>query len=274
MYTNIGPARDMLELQGGSGEMIALVRVVQAVKATEPDDVDYTYSTKSLVFDPNAEQEKEDIYSVREKVTEDLKKLAAMKTAKSRADEFIGLVSDGDWEGTVEKFNEMYGKETQPDPNDPNMPVAKTFELENLTRMRIISQENLDALAALNEGNPAARYFANERNKSSMLVKQLYSLIPADSNSVENLPLIMEFKPDMTYFCIKNLTVKRLWKEDYEKVKSMRLFTEENIQSQNLAVIHFNPVNILKRTNFKLVDAEEPESTAPAESEEAPEEDS
>ena len=267
MYMNIGPVRDLLELQGGTGEMIALARVVQAIKATEPDNVDHTFSIKPLVFDPNAEQEKEDIYSVKEKVVEDLKRLAALKTAKSRAEEFIGAVSNGDWQGTVDKFNEMYGKETRLDPNDPNSPVTKTFEVENFPGMRIISKEKLDALAALNEGNPGSQYFANERIKSSLLVKELSSLIPADSNSVKNPPLIMEFKPDMTYYCIKNLTINRLSKEDYNKIKTMRLFTEDNIQSQNLSVVHFNPENILKRMNFKLVNAKESQSTAPAESE-------
>jgi hypothetical protein len=266
MYMNIGPARDTLELQGGTGEMIAIVRVVEAVKATEPNNVDYTFSIKPLVFDPNAEQEKEDVYSVKEKVIEDLKKLAALKTAKSRAEEFIGVVSNEDWQGAADKFNEMYGKETKSDPNDPNSPVTKTFQVENFTGMRIISKDKLDALAALNKGNPAAQYFANERIKSSSLVKELHSLIPADSNSVKNLPLIMEFKPDMSYFCIKNLTIKRLWKEDYDKIKTRRLFTEDNIQSQNLSVIHFNPENILKRMNFKLVNAKESTSTAPVES--------
>ncbi len=270
MYMNIGPARDMLELQGGSGEMIALVRVAQALKATEPNNVDYTFGIKSLVFDPNAERAKEDVYSVKEKVIEDLKKLAALKTAKSRAEEFIGAVSNGDWQVTADKFNEMYGKETKSDPNDPNSPVTETFQVENFTGMRIISKDKLDALAALNEGNPGSEYFANERIKSSSLVKELHSLVPADSNSVENLPLIMEFKPDMSYFCIKNLTIKRLWKEDYDKIKTRRLFTEDNIQSQNLAVIHFNPENILKRMNFELVDAEQ--EPAEPEKPEVPEE--
>ena len=250
--------------------MIALVRVVQAIKATEPNNVDYTFSIKPVVFDPNAEQEKEDVYSVKEKVIEDLKKLAALKTAKTRAEEFIGMVSNGDWEGAVDKFNEMYGKETLSDPNDPNSPVTKTFQVEDFPGMRVISKEKLDALTALNEGNPGSQYFANERLKSSSLVKELYSLIPADSNSVKNLPMIMEFKPDMTYFCIKNLTIKRLSKEDYDKIKTRRLFTEDNIQSQNLSVVHFNPENILKRMNFKLVNAKESKPTEPVQSEAPP----
>ncbi len=266
---NIGPARDMLELRGGSGEFVGFVKIVEALKATEPDDVDYTFGTESIILDPNEDEKEDDVYSVKEKVIEDLKKLEAMETAKSRAEEFIGMVSDEDWQSTVDKFNEMYGKDTQDDPNDPNMPKTETFELENLTGLRMISKARLDALAAQSEGHPAARYFTNERNKSILFVNELYSYIPADSNSPEDLPFIMEFKPDMGYYCIKDLTVKRIWKEDYDKIKTRRLISEDSVQSQNMAVIHFNPENILKRMNFKVVVEEESEET-PAEPEEQP----
>ena len=267
-YANIGPVRDMLSLQGASGEIIALVRVVQAVKATEPDDINHTFSTRSVLLDPNDQETKEDIYSVKEKVAEDLKKLAALETAKSRAEEFIGMVSNEDWQSTIDNFNKMYGQEGEHDPNDPNLPKMETFKLENLTGLRMISKATLDALAAQSESNPAAQYFANERSRSSMLVEQLYSLVPADSNSVQNLPFIVEFKPDMSYYCIKDLTIKRLWKEDYDKIKAMRLYTEDNVQSQSLGAIHFNPENILKRMNFKLIEEDEPtEPNTPAVSE-------
>jgi len=267
-YANIGPVRDMLSLQGASGEILALVRVVQAVKAAEPDDINHTFSTRSLLLDPNDQETKEDIYSVKEKVTEGLKKLAALETAKSKAEEFIGAVSNEDWQSTIDKFNEIYGQKAEHDPNDPNLPGTETFQLENLTGLRMISKATLDALAAQSESNPAAQYFVNERSRSSMLVEQLYSLVPADSNSVQNLPLIVEFKPDMSYYCIKDLTIKRLWKEDYDKIKARRLYTEDNVQSQSLAAIHFNPENILKRMNFKLIEEDEPtEPNTPAVSE-------
>lgn len=270
MYLNIGPARDMMELQGGSGEFIGLVKIIEAVKATEPNNVDHTFSTEPIVLDPNEVDTEDNIYSVKEKVVEDLKKLAAMETAKSRAEEFFGLASNGDWQSAVDTFNDKYGKDTQDETNDPNLPKTETFQLENLTGMRMVSKARLDALAAQSEGHPAARYFTNERNKSILLVKELFSHIPADSNSVENLPFVMEFKPEMTYYCIKDLTIKRLWKEDFDRIKTRRLLSEESIQSQNLAVIHFNPENILKRMNFTLVVAEEEPEETPAEPEELP----
>jgi glucuronate isomerase len=81
----------------------------------------------------------------------------------------------------------------------------------------------------------------------------------------------MEFKPDMSYYVVKELSVKRLYQEDYDKSKATRIFREEYIQSQSLAAIHFNPENILKRMNFRAVGTEEEttDANAPAESEAA-----
>jgi hypothetical protein len=270
MYMNIGPARDMMELQGGSGEFIGIAKIIEAAQATEPESVDFTFGTESIILDPNEDETEDNVYSVKEKVVEDLKKLAAMEIAKSRVEEFIGSVSNEDWQSTVDKFNDKYGKDTEDETNDPNVPKIETFQLENLTGMRMVSKARLDALAAQSEGHPAARYFENERNKSILLVKELYSHVPADSNNVENLPFIMEFKPDMTYYCIKDLNIQRLWKEDFDSIKTRRLFSEDSVQSQNLAVIHFNPENILKRMDFILVATEEEPEETPAEPEEPP----
>ena len=92
-----------------------------------------------------------------------------------------------------------------------------------------------------------------------------------DSLTSKSLPLVMEFKPDMSYYVIRNISIKRLWKEDFEKMKATRLFREDYVQSQSLAVIHFNPENILKRMNFRFIRTQEDTADAntPTESEAA-----
>ncbi len=278
MYTNIGPARDMLSLQGALGEIIALMRVTQAIKAAEPESLNETFSTRSLVLDPNDLETGEYVYSVKEQVTEDLKKLAVLETTKSKANEFIELASKEGWEGAIKKYNDIYGKNEEQDPNDPNTPeiadaqntTQETFKLENLTGLRRISKATLEVITLQSEGNPAAQYFANEHKRSSLLVEQFYSLVPADSNNIKAQPLVMEFKPEMSFYCIKDISIKRIWKEDYDKLKAKWLYTEDNVQSQSLAAIHFNPENILKRMKFRIIRTEEStEPNAPAGPEEA-----
>lgn len=259
LYENIGPAIDLLSRMlkptaGSSGQIMALVRVIQAVKASEPQGIDQTFSIKTLDLEPEpnaADPNNTKIYSVKEKVTEDLNKLAAMDTAKSKAEEFIGLATKDGWDSALGKFNEIYPPKAESEPN--------TFTLENLTGLRRLSGAVLRTLAVQGSGSPVADIIVNERKKQAEFVAQLYSLVPPDSNTPAKLPVIMEFKPDMSFYCLKNLTVNRLYQEDFEKIKARRLFREDYAQAQSLVAVHFNPENILKRMNFIRVSEDENE---------------
>ena len=259
MYENIGPARDVrTQIQGYTGTNMVLVRVIDAEKASEPESINQTYSKSTLKLeqdqanegDPNKSDEgrlgTEDVYSVKEKVAEDLKKLAAMDTTKSKAEEFIGLAVKDGWESAVEKFNELSRQQTKQDESDPNV-----FELQNFTNISRDSCIALETWAVQNAGNPAAQSLINGRKNNGRLIDQLYSLVPQDSNSIDSTPLVLEFKPDMSYYCLKNISVKRFEQEQYETIKAIQIYREEHIQSQSLAAVHFNPENILKRMDFR-----------------------
>jgi hypothetical protein len=282
IYQNIGPLKDLLGspwagLMDTSGQIMAIVRVIKTAKAEEPQSIDQTFSIKSPSFDPDKKDE-EDIYSVREKVTEDLNKLNAMEIAKNKAEEFITAATKDGWDKTIDKFNELYGKKTAKDPNVPDADklsiedekLTEPFKMQNLPGMRRISKAMLQTMAAQSAGNPAASAFLNGRRRQQQLIEKLYSLVPQDSNSVETLPVVIEFKPDMSFYCIKNLSIKRLSLQDYETIKGTKLQREDYIQSESIAAVHLNPENILKRMNFKPAETDEPEDEdAPEEAEAA-----
>jgi len=257
MYENIGPLKDITtQITGRTTDRImAIVRVIQAVKASEPETINQTFSTATLRLDENHRQS-EDIYIVREKVVEDLKKLAAMDTVKSKAEEFIELAEKNGWENTVEKFNELYGRRDEQSQRDPNLnqneikDIREPFKLQNLTNLQRISSMALRTLAVQNAGSPHTQFLLNEAEKRKRLINRLYSLVPQDSNTIDAVPLVLESKPDMSCYCIKSISVKRLNQQDYEQSKAMQVFREDFIQSQSLAPVHFNPENILKRMNF------------------------
>jgi hypothetical protein len=260
MYENIGPARDFL------AQMMVVVRVSEAHKASEPESINETFSTSSLEFDPNEEDSDDDVYSVKEKVAEDLKRLRAMQITKSRAEEFMDMAAKDGWDNALAKFNELYGQQEDRLPDDPNV-----FRLQTLSDLRRMPTALLETLKVQNQGNPAAPFFISERKKERLFVNQLYSLAPADDNVVEVLPRVMEFKPDLSCYVIKSISIKPLYKEQYEKIKAMRLYREDLVQSQSLAAVHFNPENILKRMNFgpAKVSEEPADANSPAESEAA-----
>jgi len=271
MYQNIGPLKDLWGSQWSgfkdtSGQILALVRVIKTAKAAEPESIGQTFSTKSLTFETDAKDDAEDVYSVREKVAEDLKKLTAMETAKNKAEEFISQAAKDDWDSTIDKFNELYGKKDTGEPNEPDASenVAEPFKLQNLAGMRRVSKAALQTMAAQSAGNPSAPLFLSGRKKQQRFLEKLYSLVPQDSNSVDTVPLLMEFKPDMSFYCIKNLSVKRISLQEYEKIKAMRLQAESYVQSESMVVVHFNPENILKRMGFKPAQTEEAEEAEEA----------
>jgi hypothetical protein len=274
MYKNIGPLKDYLSaprasLMDTSGQIMALVRIIKTEKAAEPQSIDLTYSTKSPSFDPY-KQDEETLFSVREKVTEDLKKLAAMKIAKNKAQEFIAAAKKDGWDGTIDKFNKTYGKKTNSAENS-GQDLTKPFKLQNRPAMRRISETTIQTMTAHSIGNPMAQQFLNGRRKQQRFVDKLYSLVPQNRTSAPVLPLIMEFKPDLSYYCVKNLSIQRINLEDYQRIKGMLLQREDYVQSESMVAVHFNPENILKRMKFERVETDESEDKEKETTEEAEE---
>jgi len=262
MYENIGPLRDLY------GKIIALVRVIKAEPASEPQNINQTFSTDGLILDTNEQPKSENTYSIREKVAEDMKKLAAMDTTRNKAEEFIKLTAKDGWDSAFNKFNDLYGtpfllsQESTGAKKDPNEPDV--FRVQSLTDLQRISNAMLGTLAVQNASNPALQLVINGGAKQARFIYQLYSLVPQDSNTVDNAPLIMEFKPDMSFYIIKDISVKRLDQAEYEKIKAKRLYREDHIQSQSAAAVHFDPENILKRMSFRWAERYEETTDANA----------
>ena len=171
---------------------------------------------------------------------------------RAKAEEFLNLVEMDDWDKATGVFEKLYGRYEGREENDPN-----AFRLQNEIGLRRVSLDILETLAIQNQGRPAMGLRLNEIKNNKRYADQLYSLVPADSNTVEELPVMMEYKPDLKVLVIKDISIKRMWKEQYDQVKAMSTFRQENGQSQSLAAVHFNPANILKRVNFELVETEQ-----------------
>jgi len=281
LYENIGPLSDITAQITGqtAGKIMAVVRLLEAKKASEPESVDQSFSKASITLDEEQQKSPQDVYSVREKVVEDLKKLEAMDTTKRKAEEFINLIMEVGWEDATDKFNELYGQQQKQDITETNLlgtkdqvtDLSKPFKMEDATNLKRISSMTRKTLAILSEGNPAAELLTSGFERQGLFIEQLHSLIPPDSNTVDNVPLILEFKPYMSYYCLKNVSINRLNQNQYEIIKAMRIYKESFVQSQSLAPVHFNPENILKRMNFRLVkEAQDPKRTPEATDANAP----
>ncbi len=254
LHENIGPVRDILE------EMVLAVRVIEARKADEPESADQSFSKKTITLE-HQQAADEKVYSVKEKIIEDLKTLAAMDSAKNKAEEFIAVAAKNGWEKTIDKFTMRYVKKAKTD-TDPN-----TFEMQKLRNLRRISSMALETLAIQSQGNSLAQIMLEARKKEDMFAEKLYSLVPQNAETIDNLPLVLEFKPALSYFCLKDISISRVDEEQYGRAKAIRAYKEDFVQSQSLSVVHLNPENIIKRTNFRLAKQQAPaDANAPAKS--------
>ncbi len=264
MYASIGPARDPMVAAAPelSDQIMLLARVVDAQADAVPDSVDVTYSTRTLSLGETEQEDK--TFSLREQVVEDVRKLAAWETTGTRAEEFMALATSDGWDKAIAQFNQLYGEQAKPDPNDPNV-----FELDRLPSLQRISNAELQVLATQVANSPGAERFLNEARVESRLADRLYALASTEDDAAPKLPAILEFKPNQSYYVLKNLSVERLDREQFQRMKGMLLRQEDYSQAQSLAVVHLNPENILKRMNFRPArQADEPaeaETGPPAE---------
>lgn len=254
MYENIGPMRET-----PVNETLVLARIIDAQKASEPDDIDRTYSKKTLQLDDKPSQS-EQTYSVKEAVAEDVKLLKAMQVAETAAQEFAGLVQAEDWEKLSEQFNERYAARS-----DPNDDSPWPFRLQHLPGLQRISTLDLTIFRLFVAGIPGRQSLISDRERYKGLMDKLYSLLPSDKQTVENLPLVVEYRPYRSFYVIKSLSRKLISRGEYEKAKAGEAFTEDNIVAQSLAVLHFSPENIRKRMNYRPAGqrTQQPESGKP-----------
>ncbi|HUV40245.1 MAG TPA: hypothetical protein VMW23_00460 [Sedimentisphaerales bacterium] len=245
MYETIGPVKD------AAGRIMAVVRVVQAEKARAAEAIDTTLSKETITLD-DAPAEAAENYSVKEKVTEDLKKLAAMQTVKANAEQFVRVVTEKGWEKAIEQFNELHTSQT--DSTDKTASESEPFRLQTFPSVRRVSKDTLDTVAAQTSGDPMAQYMLKYSSKERLLVDKFYSLLGEGQDQRQSASLIVEFKPDMSYYVVKNISINRIDQQQYEQMKGPRTFREDIVQSQSLAAVHFGPANILKRMDFRLVE--------------------
>jgi hypothetical protein len=263
LYENIGPLKDGREVMlGYSGRNMMLARVIEAEKAAEPQSINEKINKQTVVFgeQPTIEENES---SVRDIVVEDLKRFAARYIARTRSREFIREANETGWDAAIEKFNDLYRKTVAKAENDANA-VQKPFSLQSRTGRRRISEAQLAALASRYKGDPMGRNLLERAKDERIFMNELYALVPEDANTLAGPGAIMEYKPEMSYYCVKNITIHRLSEDEFDRIKAASAVDEESRKMQALAAVYYNPANIVKRMNFSVI--KEQQETVPASS--------
>jgi len=253
LYETTGPFTDY------ESNTVMLARIVEVSPAHQPEDIDTIY-TKDMVDAGDPDASIAEIFSVREKIISDLSMLGAMDTTGQKAQELIAMAKNQGWEKALETFNKTYSaqSEFQDEPN--------AFSISELNNATIPTMYSIETLNTIGQGRIFSDVLYNSALKERMLVENIYNLLPEDANSLK-APASFEFKPTMSHIVVKDLSVSQIDINQYEQSKSRRAFQYDFMESQSVALIHYNPENILKRTRFRRVEIEEaPTATVDANS--------
>lgn len=238
LYENLGPVKDSL------GELLVLARIVDAQKATEPSSLQQTFSKETLQLDQEPPG-KPPTYLLTEAAARDVRLLQAMDRTRQQAEEFVELAQSGSWDQATEQFNQRHTG------GDPNNPGPRPFRVQRWQGTRRISNEDMQLYKLHTAADPRARTLVANRWLDKERIELIYSLLGGGKNSPENLPLVVEHKPERCYYAIKSLSRQFVSREQYEKSKAQAAFTQDSITAQSLGFVHLNPQNILKRMNYR-----------------------
>ncbi|MFI4911412.1 MAG: hypothetical protein ACIAQZ_07070 [Sedimentisphaeraceae bacterium JB056] len=230
IYQNIGP------MQGMYPKTLALVRVVDYKTAQVPENIDAAYDiTKSEITG----QPKEEIFTVKEAVSDDCKTLMAMETAKVKAEKFIETAGD-DWEAAKEAYN----KDAEND----------IFVNDMKDRNRV-SELDIQKARTQAKASSMAMNRLEYTIKNKMMMDKIYEMKDAQ------LPAVAELPASKSVIAVKNVEVTKPTTEDYDSAKKETASAIESTASIKAAFIQLNADNIIARTNFEYVKDEEKADT-------------
>ena len=235
MFASVGPLLDNM------GSVMATIRVIDAVKASVPQDVNFSYQRNLPQLSENI-QLSENTYSLKEQVQKDCKNLAAFAVAEQKAQEFMTAVKADGWEKAIKKFNADY----QAKAADSN-----TFDMQKWADKTRISRWDMEMAKAAMSSSPAAERYINQGIVYGKLIDAFYSQFKGDSPEAANLPLMIKFEPQMSCFAVKSLSRTFAPIESYESKRQEFAYSKDYIIGQSMAFEFFMPDNITKRLNLR-----------------------
>lgn len=242
LYETLGPAQQ----QRGpdtTGEVMAIVRIVDAVGPTEPVDVNESYDNTTTSLEPNSPRQ---VFSVRERLASDIRQLRAYQLARQKAEQLAQLVKELGWIEALRQFNQQFRLQAGLDPNGPDYFSIRTMRNQNMVFTGQLRQYERRGLQ-----EPMAMQMYRNIKAQKILTDTLYQMIGSDANQLPETPRLVESKANMRVYCLKDLSVNRYDLDEYAKAKGIYAYQEDFIQAQSVAIVHFDPNNILKRMRFR-----------------------
>jgi hypothetical protein len=239
MYESIGPFKDFMQ------HVVGLARITGAEKAGEPCSIDITYAKKLPIMKDGRFAESNDVYAVKDAVKEDVKKLSAMPAAKQAAEALLADIPKQGWDNALAEINKQYGVA----PAEANKP--ENFRIEPMQGLRRISEQEVRMTLARALHNPVQQMYIKRFVIQKELIDNFYSLLEPDKTVATNVPMLVEFKPEMTYYVIKNMSRTAVDLAAYQQMKDRLAFMQDYLHGQSQGFEHFKADNIIRRMKFE-----------------------
>ncbi|HAL44750.1 MAG: hypothetical protein A2Y12_00745 [Planctomycetes bacterium GWF2_42_9] len=239
MFVSAGPLTDM------AGDIIAIVRVVDAAKSAAPDSVDFSY-VKNLpnIGEPNLAKDK---FVLKDEVIKDCKKLAAAQIADKAANEFLGLVKNQNWDAALAKLNSEYGKKNA-DPNE------KTFKMQSMDSLKRVSAMDIEQTKMRVAGMMGAESIIDQSLLYAKLVDTFYNEFEQMQAKNQQPPVLIDFDPKLTLYVVESFDVGSPGtQEEFDSIRLRLALQEDFIDAQSAAFGFYMPDNITARVNLKEV---------------------
>ncbi|MBN1788752.1 MAG: hypothetical protein JW806_10230 [Sedimentisphaerales bacterium] len=253
MYVSIGPVSDNMRT------VIGIVRVIEAENSSVPQDINLSYK-KNLPSISENDKKDEDAFSLKDNVIQDCKKFAAFELARQKANDFAKMAKDIGWDKAVDKYNSLC-------PAKGLLNTQKTFETKSWNQKRRLSQVDIETVKLSMSQSPIAEEFIKKNITNAALVNKFYSLLEPQQTKIENVPVVVEFEPQLACYVVKSFSRQPETVQNYEQTRQRIAFREDYIITQSIAVEYLMPENITKRAGLRIADesndSEQQELTEP-----------
>jgi len=246
MYVSFGP------LAGRDGDIMAMVRVVETAGSMMPESVELSYQ-KNLpeIFESSEAENKS--FILKDVVAKDCKRLEAMKIARKTAEDFLETTKKQSWESALQKLGASSGKKDA-------AKTEKKFAVQSWENRNRVSQMEIEMTKTKTAGLTGAGSIVKESIIYAKLINIFYQKSLDIQAAKEELPLIIDFGPQLSCYAVKNLTCGFGTIEEYESVRPELAFQQDYVISQSMAIEHFMPDNVMRRLNLRP--AQTPEKSA------------
>jgi len=225
--------------------LMTLVRVIGIQEAQTPDSIDVAFDTHGIVlFDQQTPAEP---FRLRDKVLRDLRTLAGMEIAKSRAEELATLAAQKGWDEALKDYNARYAKASA-DPNQ--ITETQAAEMGTLKQQLRASAAEIEMAKRLMRENPASAQYIQQRLNSNLLTNKLYALLPENAESTGTIQKVLPFEPQAACYVVKSVTRKPATEKDYLDGKAQTALQLNAMHSAALPLVHFDPSRIVQRMGY------------------------